>query len=107
MLLEVLPASGLRELLVLQALLLDQFKVGVDTFEIFATMTYLSVIDSIGTGVNCKHNSRWTNTRTYKTGSKVVFKGSVYIASSLNLVSFLSYVECMYSELRSLIERIA
>lgn len=89
MLQEVLSVSGLRELLVLQALLLDQFKVGVDTLEVLGMMTYLNVIDPIGTGVNCKHNSRWTNTRTYKTGSKVVFKGSVYIASSLNLVSFL------------------
>ncbi|CAO0803355.1 unnamed protein product [Mucor circinelloides] len=50
-----------------------------------ASLAARSVQDSIGTGVNCKHNSRWTNTRTYKTGSKVVFKGSVYIASSLNL----------------------
>lgn len=40
--------------------------------------------------VDCKH-ARWTGSRTYTTGSKVIYKGSAYIASSLNNVSYDKY----------------
>ncbi|KAI8639719.1 glycoside hydrolase superfamily [Parasitella parasitica] len=44
-----------------------------------------SMQNPIGTGINCKYNSRWTGSRTYKNGSKVVYRGSVYIATSPNM----------------------
>ena len=79
---------GQRGLLAPQVLLLDQFKVSFER-NLNALLELTLILDPIGSGINCRHNSRWTSSRTYKNGSKVVYKGSVYIASSLNLVSFI------------------